>query len=108
MINIAMKSILLVPVAIVAMAAGDPRHAPRHQVTVSYADLDLDSAAGNATLTRRIKAGVRQVCNARASDLASMSEAHRCRTEALAGAVAQRQQVIAQAEAGKRRTLASR
>ena len=49
---------------------------------VSYADLDLSSAAGRTQLDRRIRAAVREVCGAAAiSDLARRSAVRDCIAE---------------------------
>lgn len=50
--------------------------------TVSYADLDLNSAAGRARLERRIADAVREVCGAAPSfDLARRRAVRHCRTD---------------------------
>ena len=52
---------------------------------VSYADLNLASAAGRAVLDRRINAAVRDVCgHAYPIDLASVDQVLQCRQETLA------------------------
>lgn len=51
---------------LVAVGAGDAHAQRRLQVrsiAVSYADLDLDSAEGRATLDNRIRSAVRRVCS---------------------------------------------
>jgi len=62
----------------------------RVSVTVSYADLDLTSDAGAATLQRRLEAAADKACS-RAWISESKSSAGRkaCRTEALQGAAKQ-------------------
>jgi UrcA family protein len=57
---------------------------------VSYADLDLSSAAGRARLDRRINAAVRDVCGRAApTDLNGLHQVQLCRGETLADAAAQ-------------------
>ena len=55
--------------------------------TVSYADLDLGTAAGRDTLANRINAAAHAVCNAGGSvDLATWIETDRCVRRAKASA----------------------
>ena len=57
---------------------------------VSYADLDLGSAAGRARLERRIDNAVRDVCGRAApTDLNGLALVQLCRAETLADATAQ-------------------
>jgi UrcA family protein len=57
---------------------------------VTYADLDLASAAGRAVLDRRIATAVRAVCGRAAiQDLNALQQVALCRDEAEAGAYAQ-------------------
>ena len=57
---------------------------------VRYADLDLASAAGRATLDRRIDSAVRAVCGrASIQDLNAVHQVELCRDEAEDGAYAQ-------------------
>ena len=57
---------------------------------VSYADLDLASAAGRATLDRRIGRAVRAVCGtASIQDLNALRQVELCRDETSAEAFAQ-------------------
>ena len=51
----------LIPIILIASAvAANPAHAQTR--IVSYADLDLTSPAGQATLDRRLNTAIRQVC----------------------------------------------
>lgn len=62
--------------------------APRR--TVSYADLDLASEAGRATLDRRVKIAVRSVCPApMTQSLSDLRAAINCHRNALADAQTQ-------------------
>jgi len=58
---------LLIPIALVATAASVPasarQEADTRSTTVSYADLDLGSARGQAALERRIQYAINNVCN---------------------------------------------
>ena len=57
---------------------------------VRYADLNLDSAAGRATLDRRIGRAVRAVCGSAAiQDLNALRQVELCRDQTSAGAFAQ-------------------
>lgn len=91
------KSIFLLPFAMLALA-GAAGAVEQRSVLVSYAGLDLSSSAGVATFDQRIRSAVRSVCNYSARDVRAMSERRRCQTEAFAGARAQQQRVIAQAQ----------
>lgn len=64
-----------------------PAHAgDAPQRRVSYADLDLGSAAGRATLDGRIKRAVRDVCPAEDHALSALRASADCREDAMAGA----------------------
>lgn len=59
------------------------------EITVNYADLNLESAAGIEALYTRIRAAARQVCgSADRHDLAAQSDMRECRESAIANAVA--------------------
>ncbi len=59
-----------------------------HSITVRYADLDLDSAAGLDTLYSRIERASRQVCGrADGRNLALAAQWRACRNEALDTAI---------------------
>lgn len=65
---------------------------------VSYADLDLTTPAGQATLDGRLQAAVRQVCGrAFPRDLHSVKAVRNCRADTLSGVQAQRNDALAQA-----------
>lgn len=70
----------LFTLAVPAQATEAPRR------TVSYADLNLASAAGRATLEQRVQNAVRAVCPAATNTLADLRAAANCRRDALAGA----------------------
>ncbi len=71
------------------------------QTTVSYADLNLSSAAGRATLDSRIKGAARSVCGSpKAATLAEHNSINACRDGAISGANAQIEQVLASRGAG--------
>ncbi len=97
-----MKKLLL---ALAAVSAAAPLAASerdtRQMARIHYADLDLTSVAGKATLDQRIKIAVRDLC---AEDqqlgLAKRVEQMRCLRSAKKQVEAQRTLVIANAEAG--------
>jgi UrcA family protein len=92
------RHVLLVAAALVAGLANvaigvSPASArsPANQVAVSYADLNLDSAAGQNTLDRRIAGAVQQLCGASASQRTVLNDGRRqCADQAFASASAQR------------------
>ncbi len=64
-------------------------------VAVQHADLNLASAAGRATLDRRIDRAARQVCGtALTIELDLAAEVNACRSDVIAGARAQRDALI--------------
>lgn len=73
--------------AIVPAAA----HAETVSTSVSYADLDLSSPQGQATLKTRIAMAVNTVCGSAngAIDLAQRMEVNKCRSAAMHNAFAQ-------------------
>ncbi|WOK35837.1 UrcA family protein [Sphingomonas sp. C3-2] len=76
--------------------------------TVHYADLDLSTAKGRATLDRRLEMAVADACGmASSSDLAAQNKVHQCQTETLARVSTERDRIIAMAVSGTDR-LASR
>ena len=85
---------LLTSATLLAGAAGPAFAAPPAPAAqtriVSYADLDLSSAAGRARLDQRIGAAVRAVCGRAApTDLNGLVQVQACREETLADATAQ-------------------
>jgi UrcA family protein len=59
------------------------------EITVHYADLNLESAAGVDSLYARIRAAARQVCGtAERHDFAAQADMRACRESAIAKAVA--------------------
>lgn len=80
-----LKPILFAAATLAAAVTASPVFAkpiaPQVRV-VSYADLDLSSAAGQARLERRIQAAVRDVCGeANSADLARRQSARECIAE---------------------------
>ena len=70
-------------------------------VEISYADLDLTSADGQATLDGRIKGAVREVCGSyNIKDLRDMADYRGCVQEARYSAKRAKVSLIAKAEAG--------
>ena len=85
---------LLASATFLAGAAGPALAAPPAAAAqtrvVSYADLDLSSAAGRARLDQRVGAAVRAVCGRAApTDLNGLAQVQACRDETLADATAQ-------------------
>ncbi|MGZ8349299.1 MAG: UrcA family protein [Allosphingosinicella sp.] len=79
--SIAIAAAILTASSTAALAL--PHYSPTR--TVSYADLDLSTAAGRERLDRRIAAAVRDVCGKPSLvDLSGYSEMRACRTETLA------------------------
>lgn len=66
--------------------------------TVAYDDLDLSSEAGAITLNRRIMSAVRKVCPYTGTSTAGYMASRACRKQALNGANAQRDVVLARAK----------
>lgn len=89
-----MKAIVAMASAAALLASASQAEIPPseriHQVTVSYADLDLGQAAGRATLERRIATAVRRICpRAAPANLREMQIRRECSQEAWAGARSQ-------------------
>ena len=87
----------LIPIILIAtVAAAQPANAESR--IVSYADLDLTSPEGQATLDRRIATAVARVCgNDWPIALRFSRQVQRCRVETLADVQAQRNHALAQA-----------
>jgi len=66
------------------VVAASPARAETRTVTVSYADVDLGSAAGNAALDRRIRVAAARVCGP--MDLQFRAQVAACRRDAIAQA----------------------
>lgn len=64
-------------------------------VKVSHADLNLASAAGRATLDRRVNAAVRQACAVSGYDVRDFAAANKCRAQASTAARAATDAAIA-------------
>ena len=78
---------LLSLTSVVATASGGDASVPTYKI--SFGDLDLDTAAGNERLYRRIHAGAESVCRAlEGKDLANFAKHERCMEDAVADAVA--------------------
>lgn len=80
--------IALTAAALASTAAIAPAQAAAPSVAVTYADLDVHSAAGAAALATRIEASVDQVC-ARTVDIRDLQGTASCKSELLSDAVAQ-------------------
>ena len=84
-----MLSVLL-PTAAIAAA---PSPFDENSITVSYADLDVDSEAGARTLYTRLRSAAERVCGVgshlKLGSLAATIEAKDCYTESLDRAVAE-------------------
>ncbi len=73
--------------SVVATASESDASVPTYKV--SFGDLDLDNAAGNERLYRRIHAGAESVCRAwEGKDLGDIAKHKRCMDDAVADAVA--------------------
>lgn len=72
-----------------------PAMASEAGVTVQHADLNLASAAGRATLDRRIDRAARQICGtALTVELELAGEVNACRADVMAEARAQRDAIL--------------
>jgi len=88
----------LIPVVLLSSIAATPAFADESR-RVAFADLDLSTPAGVATLDRRIEGAVRQVCGHYfPNSPASREEVLRCRRETLSSIYAQRSDAIASAQ----------
>ena len=96
-----MTKFLMLPAALVAtLLAGSASAAPV-QKSVSYADLNLASAAGARSLQVRVRNAAKQVCGiSTARELAVTAAADRCYDAAIGGASTRVQQVIKSARTG--------
>ena len=106
-----MKTLLSLAIAAVAFTASPAiaQTTGSGQLIVSYADLDLRTDAGVRRLDRRIRSAVELACGPISSaDPAGKNDVLDCRSETLAAARAQREQVIAAANANSQVRLASR
>lgn len=82
------KFAILIAAAGMTGLAALPAQAQEIRVPVGYADLDLNSDQGAATLASRIESRVNAVC-ARTVDSRDLRAVPQCRAELLANAVAQ-------------------
>jgi UrcA family protein len=90
-------SVAIAAAAISATPAGaqmKPTDEVRKQI-VSYADLNLGSAAGRSTLDRRIRTAARGVCGHPLAGMPDLREIRACRAAAMESASAQVGQVLA-------------
>jgi UrcA family protein len=93
---------ILIPIAALACAATSAMAQTPPSVRVSYAELDLGSDAGVATLDRRIAHAIDRVCpRAAPTDLAAQAAARRCRAELWADIRAQRATALAAARSNR-------
>jgi UrcA family protein len=97
-IQIAAAAFLITAAVIkAAPALAEPVSTPEVNVAlVRTADLDLSSEAGQRQLDSRLVQAAREVCGAASDvDLAGKNQVRHCRTEVLARANAQRDQLLA-------------
>jgi UrcA family protein len=88
----------LIPIVLLSSIAAAPAFAEDGQ-RVAFADLDLSTPAGVATLDRRIEGAVRRICGHYfPNSPASRAEVERCRSETLASVYSQRSDAIASAQ----------
>jgi UrcA family protein len=101
-IHIALASFLITAGVIEAAPAFAEPVTPEINVSlVRTADLDLSSAAGQRTLDARLGNAAREVCGAAADvDLEGRNDVRQCRSEVLARANSQRDQLLAAAGRG--------
>lgn len=74
---------------------------------VTYGDLDLTAAAGQATLSERIHAAVKRVCRPAGYSASEALEWHRCKRQSLADADRQMGVAIARAQGSSRTGIAA-
>ena len=94
-----MKTRTLLAAAAAVIAAPAFAESPAAEIVetkVSYADLNLSSAAGRATLDNRVKGAARFVCGSvDGPSIAEHNRHQKCRSSALAEANAQVDEVLA-------------
>jgi UrcA family protein len=108
-----MTKILRISLLLSALASTPALAAPdapvERRVVVSTADLNLASARGQSTLTRRLAHAVVEACGtASDADLAGQNQVRRCRDEASSRVAAGRDQLARTASRGKDIVFASR
>jgi UrcA family protein len=92
-----------------AIAPAAAQQQPVRSVAVSYADLDLRSDAGRATLDHRLRIAIRDVCGqASSADLAGQNAVADCRRSLGGQVAAQREAAFAAARPGGAIVLAAR
>jgi UrcA family protein len=102
----ALAATLSAPLATSPTAAQAPA---AERVVVSYADLDLASPAGVATLDRRILSAAQTACGPISNaDLHGTNLAHECRSRTVEQALSQTRRAIASARQGSATMLAGR
>ncbi|HWH22495.1 MAG TPA: UrcA family protein [Allosphingosinicella sp.] len=96
-----MSKIMFAVALVSAVAIPATAHAQDRSVAVSYADLDLTSAAGVAQLDRRISGAIGRVCGkADHLDLEAITDLRSCRASAQARVSEQRAIALAAARRG--------
>lgn len=96
-----MTKFTIVPAALAATLLAGAVYAAPAQKAVSYADLNLASAAGAKSLETRIRNAAKQVCDiGSVRDLAAAAAADRCYDAAVTEASAKMQQAISTARTG--------
>ena len=96
-----MTKFTMISAALAATLLAGSAYAAPAQKAVSYADLNLTSAAGAKSLETRIRNAAKQVCGiGTAQDLAAAAAADRCYDAAITEASARMQQVISSARTG--------
>ena len=110
-IKIVIVSALITGAALKAVPAFAQTPATASDVSVSIvrtADLDLRSDAGRRQLDQRLTVAAREVCGTASDfDLEGKNQARACRSEVLARAQAQRDQIFASQEPGGTITIAA-
>jgi UrcA family protein len=87
---------LITSAAIIAPTAGQAAEPITLTSIVQTADLDLASADGRRELDRRIVRAARDVCGTASDvDLEGKNDVRQCRTETIAAATSQREQLLA-------------
>lgn len=94
-------ALLAATLSVPASASGPP-NAEQQSQTIGFADLDLTTPQGVATLDRRIANAVRSVCGWEDSrDLPAQSAVRECRAKAFADVADEREAVILAAQRGQ-------
>lgn len=91
---------MMIPIILIAasIATSLPTSGEALQATVTYADLDLSTKAGQKTLDRRITGAVRKICgNQRSATLTERRAIQRCHSSAMNDANDKAEIVVARA-----------